>query len=88
MVQTHLVQVGYTQKLTLGLAGVHDGTQQVEYGGELQGLADRAYELHGAGEQLSMQIYDSGLVKAAVQAVDIAGELDAVMLDHVAGTAH
>ena len=87
IVEAHLVEVGHTQQLALGLTGVDQRTQQVEDGGELQRLADGTDELHGLGEELGVQIDDACLVERAVQLVDVVGELDAVMGNDVRGTA-
>ena len=83
MVEAHLVEVGNTKKLALRLTGVYDGPQEVEDGRELQCLSDGTYKLHGTCEELGVEIYDSSLVERAVETVDIAGKLDAMMSNDV-----
>ena len=63
MVEAHLVEVGHTKELALRLTRVHQRTQQIENRGELKCLADGPHELHGLGEELGMEIYDTGLVE-------------------------
>ena len=63
MIEAHLVEVGDAEQLTLRPAGVDDGTKQVEDGGERQGFADGADELHGLGKELGVQIDDAGFVE-------------------------
>ena len=83
IVEAHLVEVSHAKQLALRLRGVDQWTKQIEDGGELQSLADGAYELHGLGKELGVKINDACLVERAVKTVDIVGELDAVVGDDI-----
>ena len=87
-VKPHLRQTGHAQQLALRLAGVDEGTQQIEHRGEAQCLADRANKFHGLGEELGMQIDDARLVERAVELVQIGGEHHAMVPDDIGSSAH
>lgn len=83
VVESHLVEVGDPQQLTFRLTGIDQRSQQVEDGGKLQCLSDGTDELHGLGKELCMQIDNARLVQTAVQLIDIIGELDSVIGNHI-----
>ena len=87
-IESHLVEIGHAEQLAGRLAGIDQRAQEVENGGELQCLADGTDKLHRTGEELSVQVDDARLLKTTVQAVEVVGEADAVMLDDIAGAAH
>ena len=86
MVESHLVEIGHAQQLTLRLRGIDEGTQEVEDGGKLQSLADGAHELHGTGEELCVEIDDACLVETKVELVEVVSEPNPMLGDDVGGT--
>ena len=63
--------------------GVDDRAEQVEACRELQSLSDRSHKLHCLGEELGVEVYDTTLVDASVEAVDVVGEFHSVVCYHV-----
>ena len=86
-IQPHLCQVGHTQQLVGRVARIHQRSQQVEQRAYLQGLAGRAYGLHGRVEQRSVHIDHVAGVHGAFQPFLVVGEAHPVLLDDIAGPA-
>ena len=87
-VEAHLRQVGHSEQLVGGQAGVDEGAQQVEQGAHLQLAAHGGHVLHGGVEQRGMQVGHAALCHGADEAGRVGGEAHAVLLHHVAGAAH
>ena len=65
------------------LGGIDDRAKQVEDSGELERFPDGTDELHGASKELGMQIDDACFVETAVQLVNVIGELNTMLGNHV-----
>ena len=54
VVKAHLCQVGHTQQLVSGTAGIDERPEQIETSGYAQGLAHGANKLHAVGKERGM----------------------------------
>ena len=87
-IKSHLLKIGHTQQLSCREARVNQRTEQVEHCAYLQRLAHRSHGLHGRVEKRSVQIRHVALLDRVSKMAFIVGELNAVLLHHIACPAY